>query len=467
MDGVTTPPSLPAQLVTKYYADSLTFAGAPNASTSVKGIVQIATQAQVDTKTLIGSTSAVLVQPLNTQRSTLLSDYVLDTSPSPNVILISPSPAISAYTAGQQFSFLVANTNTSPTVTLNVNGLGAKNIVKLNGSTSPATGDINVGQMIIVEYDGTNFQMLNPVANIPATPASVSSVIKFGGNGSDGALNISSGTTIINLASASVVTKNYSSISITGTGNLSFSNPSSTGTIVILKSQGATTITTSSSAAIDMRNVGATPGNNPSAALQPYNSTAQYYGSGSNLITGGSPFVSTQFYYAPGQTQLYPKQTIFISPGAPGGTNSGVGGKGGGALYMECGGAFNFTTGAINASGSAGGSTTSSGGAGGGGAGGMVVILYNSLTANTGTINTAGGAGGNATTGSGTSNGAGGGGSLYSAGGAGGSGNSNGTAAGGNSAGGGGAGTSIGNSATGGAGGSSAGGIVSQNVDYA
>ena len=174
MDGVVTPPSLPAQLVTKSYADSLSFAGAPNASTSTKGIVQIATQAQVDAKTLIGSSSAVLVQPLNTQRSTLLSDYVLDTSPSANIITITPSPAITAYTAGQIFSFKLANTNTSAVVTINASALGTKTVLKGYGSAAVTPGDFAKGQILVVEYDGTNFQTVTTPAgnvNTVGTPA--------------------------------------------------------------------------------------------------------------------------------------------------------------------------------------------------------------------------------------------------------------------------------------------------------
>ncbi len=290
---------------------------------------------------------------------------------------------------------------------------------------------------------------------------------KFGGTGADGALSISSGTTTINLGGASAVTKNYTSISITGTGNLAFSNPAAGGTIVTLKSQGNVTITTSSTHAIDLRGIGASPGNNPTAALQPLATSTQYFGSGSGTVNGGAQYLFSQLYYAVGYSQIYPKQTILISPGAPGGTQgSAIGGIGGGALYLECAGALNFTTGAIDASGGVGGSTTSSGGAAGGGAAGMVVILYNILTANTGTINTAGGPGGNTTTGSSTSNGGGGGGSLYGLGGHGGTGNANGQAGQGSSAGGGGAGTSLSNSATGGVGGASAGGIVAQNTDF-
>src|SRR3990167_4955663 len=54
----------------------------------------------------------------------------------------------------------------------------------------------------------------------------------FGGDGSDGTLAITSGTTTISCGSAKVLTKNYSSISITGTGVLAFSNPHASGSMV-------------------------------------------------------------------------------------------------------------------------------------------------------------------------------------------------------------------------------------------
>lgn len=163
MDANTPYPTEEAQFATKGYADSLTFAGAPNASPTQKGIVQIATQAETDARTLFGSTSAYLALNPSTQRSTLLSDYALDTSASANIIVIAPSPAITAYTTGQQFSLKTINTTTSPVVTLNVNGLGPKNIV-LSNSTSPSIGEIVAGQVIEVEYDGTNFQLQSPSA---------------------------------------------------------------------------------------------------------------------------------------------------------------------------------------------------------------------------------------------------------------------------------------------------------------
>lgn len=162
MSDSTNFPTLNQQLATKGYADSLSFAGAPNATTTQKGIVQLPTQAQVDARTTTGSTGASLAVIPTTLRSTLLSDYVIDTG-STNTILIAPSPVISAYTAGQQFSTKVATTNTS-TVTVNVNGLGGKNLYKLNGTTSLVANDIVSGEIISIEYDGTNFQLISPSA---------------------------------------------------------------------------------------------------------------------------------------------------------------------------------------------------------------------------------------------------------------------------------------------------------------
>lgn len=66
--------------------------------------------------------------------------------------------APAAYAAGQRFCGITAGANTTNAVTLNVNGLGAKPVVK-NGSTALAVGDLAAGQTFDVTYDGTNFQL--------------------------------------------------------------------------------------------------------------------------------------------------------------------------------------------------------------------------------------------------------------------------------------------------------------------
>lgn len=75
---------------------------------------------------------------------------------------ITLAPAVTAYVTGQSFYFKAGTANTGA-ATLNVNGLGAKTIKKSYNSDL-VTGDILANQIVLVTYDGTNFQMMSPVA---------------------------------------------------------------------------------------------------------------------------------------------------------------------------------------------------------------------------------------------------------------------------------------------------------------
>lgn len=252
----------------------------------------------------------------------------------------------------------------------------------------------------------------------------------FGGDGSDGALSVSSGTTTLNLGGASVFIKNYTSISITGTGAIDFSNPAAAGTIVIFKSQGAVTITSSATRAIDLRGIG---GGEGSWSANSSNGTAGGSGGAASPGGGGGGGGATEGAgtagsagtgggtngsggTAGGQITLRSsffnqrRKALFTTTGHSGaaggvgknGSNltdgaAGTAGVGGGALTIECAGALNVT-GTIDASGTAGGAggngTVGPGGGGGGGGGGTIYILYNTLTANSGTFTVSGGSGG-------------------------------------------------------------------------
>jgi hypothetical protein len=83
---------------------------------------------------------------------------------------ITLEPAPTAYTTGQVVTFK-ANTANTGAATLNVNSLGAKTIKK-NVNEDTATGDIIANQLVTVVYDGTNFQMINPVAGLYSGPIS-------------------------------------------------------------------------------------------------------------------------------------------------------------------------------------------------------------------------------------------------------------------------------------------------------
>jgi hypothetical protein len=70
---------------------------------------------------------------------------------------VTASPALTEYIAGATVRFKVGNQNTGAS-TLNVNGLGAKSLVK-GVSTALAAANLLAGGVYTAVYDGTNFQV--------------------------------------------------------------------------------------------------------------------------------------------------------------------------------------------------------------------------------------------------------------------------------------------------------------------
>lgn len=68
-----------------------------------------------------------------------------------------------AYFTGMKVRFIVANTNTGAS-TVNVDGLGVKNIKGRDGVSDPSAGDFVTGQAVSMFYDGTNFVVDGGVA---------------------------------------------------------------------------------------------------------------------------------------------------------------------------------------------------------------------------------------------------------------------------------------------------------------
>jgi len=245
----------------------------------------------------------------------------------------------------------------------------------------------------------------------------VSSKGAFGGDGSDGALAITSGTTTIDVGAASVYIKNYSSISITGTtGKLAFSNPASGGTAIIIKSQGAVVLTSTVTVSgtlgcIDISGMGSAGGAGGSSD----NGSA---GTGRNfvfLLTDGGDGglgngndatqtpggAAIAFSYNDTVLSAPKYSLLYVGAGGGGGgsqaATGGAGGRGAGCLVIECAGDLNFpNTVGIYAKGTVGvdGTGASAAGGGGGGGGGNVQVFYNSATASNGVITVTAGAGG-------------------------------------------------------------------------
>ena len=151
-------------------------AGAADATETIKGLVEIATQAQNDAGTVLGETGASIVPTPDKIAKSVQKNawtYAADAQASDTyVITLSVAPA--AYAAGQSFIFK-ANTANTGAATLNINSLGAKTIKKVvAGAVSDLeNNDILAGMLVMVAYDGTNLYMLNT----PGT--SISSAIAF------------------------------------------------------------------------------------------------------------------------------------------------------------------------------------------------------------------------------------------------------------------------------------------------
>lgn len=151
---------------------------ASDGSTTVKGVFEEATQAEMDAGTTIGATGAHLVPTPALIRAKLINSGVVDTGSS-TAYAIAPTPAIAGYATYQEFTFQAVNANTVKTPTLAVNGLTAKTITREDGSPL-FVGDIIAGSIIRVVYDGTKFRIIGQkinTANLLGADPSVGSYV--------------------------------------------------------------------------------------------------------------------------------------------------------------------------------------------------------------------------------------------------------------------------------------------------
>ena len=92
------------------------------------------------------------------------------------------SPTVAAYAAGQMFYFVAAGDNTGA-VTINIDSLGAKAVTR-DGSVALAAGDIKSGEVVVIVYDGTRFQVvsqLNSSGDARFANVSIASALNVGG----------------------------------------------------------------------------------------------------------------------------------------------------------------------------------------------------------------------------------------------------------------------------------------------
>lgn len=122
---------------------------------------------------------------------------------SSNAYAVTPSPAVSSLGDGYTYTFK-ANHSSSAAATLNVSGLGVKDLMKADGSTDLGSGDITSGALVDVRYIASDDHFrLTSAAGVQA--------ISAGGTGASTAAGARS-----NLGILSMGTQASSSVTITG-----------------------------------------------------------------------------------------------------------------------------------------------------------------------------------------------------------------------------------------------------------
>ena len=86
----------------------------------------------------------------------------ISTSGSSSTYVLAASRTVASYAAGDTYLVKFNHASVGGGSTINVDGLGAKSILK-NQGTALAAGDIPANAIGLISYDGTNFQLLTPI----------------------------------------------------------------------------------------------------------------------------------------------------------------------------------------------------------------------------------------------------------------------------------------------------------------
>lgn len=178
------------------YANSLTIGSAPKASNTVFGIAELSVAPVTASVPIAVGQNDPLVSPVslasltsgrvaalagnsgtpNSSTNTFVTqagfqngtEVFAATGGSSTVYTLTLSPVPSAYVTGERIYFKT-NVASGTAPTINKNSLGAKSIYKMttSGTASLALGDFGTNQMVVAEYDGAAYQILNPTANTP------------------------------------------------------------------------------------------------------------------------------------------------------------------------------------------------------------------------------------------------------------------------------------------------------------
>ena len=198
-----------------------------------------------------------------------------------DTITATASPTLAAYAAGQMFYFVAAGDNTT-SVTLNIDSLGAKAVTR-DGSVALAAADIKSGEVIVVVYDGTRFQVvsqLNSAGDARFANVSIASSLYVGGVSTFvGNAGFSANVSIASALSVGGVA------AITGAttigGNLTLSGGTANGVAYL---NGSKVLTSGTALVFDGTNLGV--GGNPVSSYRAAVNGDFWQGNGSGTLIG-------------------------------------------------------------------------------------------------------------------------------------------------------------------------------------
>lgn len=247
-----------------------------------------------------------------------------------NTITGSMTPALTAYATGQMFYFTAAGANTGA-VTLNIDSLGAKAVTR-DGSTALISGDIQSGEVCVVVYDGTRFQLVNASNSfgaLSATTLAVSSTSTFTGTATfNGAANLNNTVNLSTLTASTALaldaSKNVVSVTNTGSGSnvlatsptLVTPNLGTPSAIVLTNASGTASININGTVGAATPNTGSFTTLTTSSTVTLNGGTANgvLYLNGSKVATSGTALVFDGSNLGIGVT---PTEKLHVSAAAP------------------------------------------------------------------------------------------------------------------------------------------------------
>ena len=200
-------------------ADVDTWAAVSNATTTSTGVWELWVLAEVAAWTATWWAWPLIVTPDVLAKQIQSWSYISlanATDSWTDTYVTTATPTLTAYTPGQLFVVTFAETNTTTTPTLNIDGLWAVTITDKD-SVALAVWDITTNKLILMKV----WSAFKIMSELPATATKrwIDYKVSLWWTGSDWALSISSWTTTITW-DWYIATKNYSSITISSTAIL-------------------------------------------------------------------------------------------------------------------------------------------------------------------------------------------------------------------------------------------------------